>query len=430
MAVALRAGASIVYWPETQTDPDAYVGLARNLAAGHGFCTPDTTEPTAYRPPLYPLILAAGLLSLGWMQGGLIVLINLLCDLLTICSVGWWLSRGAGARHIPFVAMGILVCDPLALRYTALPMTELCFTALSTISILWLIDLLERSESAECSPPLWQWGLVGVLCGLTALCRPSIWPYWGLIFVVSVIRAICPNLNRVRCQQALVWFVTLGVTVSPWVLRNQRVFGHPILTTTHGGYTQWLGNNPVFFAEVARKPWGTVWSHDSLVAWQHENFQRMEADLGPETDEIAQDRWFATQARQAIQKDPAGFGWAMWYRVRSFWSVSPRGQASGNGWLGWWSTLWYVTLFVLAGYGICLRRGSRVSTGLLLLNIVMLQGVHLLYWTDTRMRLPIHPWLAIFAAIGLAGLPSARALFTNAKDALPGGSVTALGSRS
>ncbi|MFX9077435.1 hypothetical protein ABTN32_20465, partial [Acinetobacter baumannii] len=50
------------------------------------------------------------------------------------------------------------------------------------------------------------------------------------------------------------------LTVSPWLVRNWLVFGVPILTTTHGGYTLLLGNNSVFTQDVVQQPWGTVWS--------------------------------------------------------------------------------------------------------------------------------------------------------------------------
>lgn len=405
MALGLRLVAANVYWSDTQSDPDAYVGIARNIAAGHGFCTPGSTQPTAYRPPLYPLILAGGLRSIGWWNGGLIVVLNLMCDLLTIGSVGWWLARRSTSGWVPLVAMFILACDPLALRYTALPMTELCFTALSTVSTLWLIDLWERSH-ATVTPPLdGSWGLVGMLCGLTALCRPSIWPYWG---VGLALLAVSIWWKRARLWNVVLWCGVLGLTVSPWVIRNQWVLGSPVLTTTHGGYTQWLANNPVFFEEVARKPWGTVWSHDSLVTWQKDSLQRMDAELGSDAGEIAQDRWFARQARQAIGDDPVGFGYALWYRVRSFWSISPRGPNLVPGWLGVAIGLWYVTLFMMAGYGAWQQRRGGAAVFLMLLSIAVLQGVHLVYWTDTRMRLPIHPWLAIFAAWGIAGLLGRR----------------------
>src|SRR5262249_51902540 len=38
-----------------------------------------------------------------------------------------------------------------------------------------------------------------------------------------------------------------AAVVSPWAIRNYRGFGKPIVTTTHGGYTLFLGNNGEFY---------------------------------------------------------------------------------------------------------------------------------------------------------------------------------------
>ena len=49
------------------SDPDNYLPLARSLADGRGFRLPDG-GPTAYRPPLYPLLLAPMVATLGdWL---------------------------------------------------------------------------------------------------------------------------------------------------------------------------------------------------------------------------------------------------------------------------------------------------------------------------------------------------------------------------
>ena len=43
---------------------------------------------------------------------------------------------------------------------------------------------------------------------------------------------------------------------TPWAWRNARIFGEPVWSTTHGGYTLALANNPVYYAEVLDGPAG------------------------------------------------------------------------------------------------------------------------------------------------------------------------------
>ena len=43
---------------------------------------------------------------------------------------------------------------------------------------------------------------------------------------------------------ALACLLPIVVIVGAWMVRNQRVFGHPVLVSTNGGYNLWLGNHP------------------------------------------------------------------------------------------------------------------------------------------------------------------------------------------
>ncbi|HUQ68955.1 MAG TPA: hypothetical protein VM165_05500, partial [Planctomycetaceae bacterium] len=245
----------------------------------------------------------------------------------------------------------------------------------------------------------------GMFLGLAALCRPTIWPFIGL-YSLSMIAIHRQRLREIILPLATMWLVIAAV-VSPWVIRNQLVMGHPILTTTHGGYTLLLGNNPVFYDEVARQPWGTVWDGGSLDRWQRGMLAEMDAELGPNADEVARDRWQAARAWRHITDDPAGFGWAVWYRVRSLWSLSPRGKAGESlpGVVCWLVAGWYAALFGLAiAGGVIWARERRPGLWVLLLFIASVQMMHLVYWTDTRMRAPLHPVLAVLAATAVERL--------------------------
>src|SRR5436309_2095528 len=41
-------------------DRDAYLGIATSVVEGRAYSSPGSTDPTAFRPPLYPLVLAIG----------------------------------------------------------------------------------------------------------------------------------------------------------------------------------------------------------------------------------------------------------------------------------------------------------------------------------------------------------------------------------
>jgi hypothetical protein len=309
-------------------------------------------------------------------------------------------EREAGPSESPsfaavgaLLAAGLVAVDPLLVRYAAQPMTECVFAALVSAA-LWPLAIVLRS------PDRWSVGfLAGVLLGLAALCRPTIWP-----FVVAALAIVAPR-SQASFRRFVLMLAGLLLTVLPWGIRNACVLGQWRITTTHGGYTLLLANNPVFYHEVARQPWGAVWSGESLEAWQRAMFAEIETDLGPSPGELATDRWQTARARKSIQDDPAGFAAAAWYRIRSFWSLSPRGAAAGR-WR-WPIAVWYVGMFAAAAVGVwrLARRDVRSLLPLLLLLVVSIQAVHLVYWTDTRMRAPLHP---VFAVLSVAAIPGRR----------------------
>ena len=54
------------------------------------------------------------------------------------------------------------------------------------------------------------------------------------------------------CMRGGLLALTIVLVLSPWMIRNLLVFGEPVWTTTHGGYTLALANNPVYYRESER----------------------------------------------------------------------------------------------------------------------------------------------------------------------------------
>ena len=65
IGLVLRLAVTLAQSPQLTQDRDAYLGIATSLVEGRGFSSPNSTVPTAFRPPLYPLSLAAGMVLLG-----------------------------------------------------------------------------------------------------------------------------------------------------------------------------------------------------------------------------------------------------------------------------------------------------------------------------------------------------------------------------
>ncbi len=385
-----------MYWEDDLVrDRDAYLGIARNISAGKGFCSPETTTPTAFRPPVYPIVI--GVLGLILPEPTAVATVNIVAGLATVWAV--WVLVGLWWKPVfrqQLTAAIAIAADPLMLRYSAQSMTECLFTALTAWTVVGVTRIWKSSPGTVATA-----GLTGVVAGLAALCRPTLFPFLGLIWVAMFV--FIPHDHVAsrwqRWKPLLTFALCLSLVLATWAGRNFVVLGQPILTTTHGGYTLLLGNNPVFFEEVAKQPWGTVWQHESLVRWQASLAEAMQRDLGDLATEVDADEWYTRQATHAIHDDHDGFHDAVWYRIRSFWSLAPRGpEVTGTRFLPLLA-MWYAGLFLLAGVGFlkaAVRRQPAAILGGLLIATVA--GLHLVYWTDTRMRAPLHPVLITFAA--------------------------------
>jgi hypothetical protein len=505
--VLVRGGVLLAMREKLRDDPDAYRRIAENLLAHGTFSMDDfdggrvTTDldgrpsratPTAYRPPLYPVVLS----NLAAADGASVspVKVGALHLLLGVATVWltWLLARrlqigncklqianwgdggsapAAGLTHptrawwaeptlrMPLVAGVMVACDPILLNQSALVMTETLAAFLAVLA-LWCLARFDGR------PSWFNAGLAGGAMGLAVLCRPSFLPWIALVgagmLLVRGRNSECRMQNAElganaesgtrsaeRGARPARWWSDVGwrvvncaalvgvaaMVVSPWVIRNQRVFGKPIVTTTHGGYTLYLGNNPEFFAYLEHSEDALPWApSDKLFAFHP-------YAVPPSRHvELGEDQLLYAGAREAIREQPATFVRACLYRVGQLWSPLPNRltaeESTGRRLLRYAVAGWYCGVYLLAAVGVWRiwksgpplrgRPGGREeeaareratdgesaggavlprSGGPLLrarwvwgvLLCLVFTGVHTFYWSNLRMRAPLMPFVACVA---------------------------------
>jgi 4-amino-4-deoxy-L-arabinose transferase-like glycosyltransferase len=364
-------------------DPDNYVPLARTLAQGSGLTI--NGRPTAYRPPLYPIVLAPLVAVLGdRLQWGVFGL-HLALGAATIALTAEAARRWGMPPRIVLLAAAIVALDPVLVVQSRSVMTE---TLAAFLLAAALAALAEPSERTWLPP-----ALGGLALGLAGLCRPS-------TLLVAVFASACalfagPGSARERWVRSTAIGLATVATLAPWAWRNTRIFGEPVWTTTHGGYTLALANNPIYYAEVLDGPAGAVWSGANQKRW----FDWVNQETAG-MSEPAADRFLRAAGLQMLRERPRAFARASLARLGRFWGVAPSGFVYPI-WLRVVTALWTVPLWLALATGLVRRdlwRWPRVAAPMVLLALSV---VHAAYWTDLRMRAPIVPAIALAANWGL-----------------------------
>lgn len=439
-------------------DRDAYREIAENLAVHRVYGLNDGVNPprpTAYRPPLYPVILAK-LAGEGLQVTPLrVAILHWLLGIGTVWLtwvVAGMLFRDAGAsgqlglgEWRPALAALLVACDPILLHWSTFVMTE---TLAAFLAVLALYTLTRFHFDRR---PL-NAAFAGVALGLAILCRPTFLPWAGLcgigLLFLQASRVRQPpdtsaaakrNLHSqyVRRFANLASFgLVAAVVVFPWGYRNYQQFDKPIITTTHGGYTLHLANNDLFYDYLSNDNSSLPWNSETFDAQfrKHYEFDHLielitrtirphsgsetaflqtafEVNDGPY--EILVDEGGYKLAWKTIAARPGMFAYSCLYRLGQLWSPLPNKLTADESWrralLRYLTAAWYLAVYVAALAGIWRLRGKLLRSpwiwGVLL--CLVFSGVHAFYWSNLRMRAPLIPFVAILAAVGSTSLSAA-----------------------
>jgi 4-amino-4-deoxy-L-arabinose transferase-like glycosyltransferase len=371
--------------------------IARSLVTGHGYANPFNGEsgPTAWLPPLYPLLLAAVFKVFGVYtraSGFVILTLNSLFSAAVIPGVYEMAARvfdekGIARRRSRDVAPVALwsawvwAVYPAALQYAIHWVWEMSLTAvLFTWVIVAALRLREREEAG-----LWAgfgllWGLIALSNASLLLCFPAmvIWIVWNDLRVRRWAR-----LKR-EVLGALLACVVFALVMTPWVVRNERALHAFVPTRGNLGielYNSSLPMNDGF-------PWGTampLWPGDPVF----QLYERM-----------GEAKFAAMRQRQAVANLRAEPGLlAKWtvQRFFFFWEGTPH-PADKHPAMEYLRQLSYCFISVCGLLGMALMLWRRVEgAGLFALIFVLLPLPYYLVTVQPRFRHPMEPLIAVLA---------------------------------
>jgi Dolichyl-phosphate-mannose-protein mannosyltransferase len=193
---------------------DTSLRIADGLGYIEGFFV---TRPSAAHPPLYPYALAA----VAWLGGRSVEaqrMLGVCAGTGTVLVVGLIATRIAG-RRAGVVAALLCALYPAFIAADGALMSETLFGFLVACALLQTLRLMERRTIPGML-------VLGALIGAAGLTRGEGLLLLPLLALVLLVRAPPP-----RAVPALALTAATLLVVTPWIVRNQDLFGEPIYTT-------------------------------------------------------------------------------------------------------------------------------------------------------------------------------------------------------
>lgn len=373
------------------SDGEAYDAFARTLVQ-HGTFGWEADHPTSFWPP-GTTFLHASLFALFGIRYEPIVAMNIALSLGIV-----WVSARLAARFwgqkVAVLSALILAVWPTLVMYPTILASELPFLFLTLLALdLWTVPWLGLAARGL---------LAGLVLGLAALVRPQalLLPLvyaGGLVLMLRAGRAAL--LEQIRC--VVLAGIAMAVVVAPWTWRNHQLYGEPVLISSNGGITLWMGNTP-----------GT----DGRYMVTPKKYSHL-----PENERA---RVLGQEARAYILQDPAAFA----ARAVKKLLILYTNESVGVGWNSpgirevfgedWEQRLKRLTqaswalicLLVVVGLWSSLRRAGFLWTlfSPITLSILYFTAIHMVVVSQERYHLAFAGQWAILAALGLLQLAAWR----------------------
>ena len=352
--------------------------IASSIAMGKGFSWPDEFRrqgATAWMPPVYPLIISASFRIFGIYSQKAAIAIELFQIILSVatCLTIYKLGKILYNAHVGIITALIFAFYPSSIHYAV---QKIWSTTLFTLSFLVIILLCLQQISR---PTIGRSLGLGVLMGFAALVNPIVigsYPFflfWIYLHAKADRRAMVKSITTI--------LLMLGLSITPWLIRNYMAFGQFIFIKSNFGHELFRGNNLYATGHF------TKGSHfDALT--------KAERDYLASTDEISFNRFLLHKAINFIKTHPGRFVQLTTIRFTSYWTNMMQSLRLKKGIV---QALYYVFL-ALSAAGVLLTDWKRSDIQLILLALISLPLPY--YFTVVglfRYRYPLEPLLLIFS---------------------------------
>jgi 4-amino-4-deoxy-L-arabinose transferase-like glycosyltransferase len=361
----------------------------------------DLPERQAFRPPGYPLFLAA----LGGGNGAASENAVLLAQALLFGAGVWLLALTVRRWWGPtpaLAAAALYALDPYSKHYVTLVLSEALsgFLALAT-AYAFTRAWQERS--------LAWWAASGALAASLTLTRAV------FVFVVPLL-LVAAAMRRSRVSAAGAVALAAAVVLLPWLTWTTSVTGKPVLASWGEGYNlllaahgEGLGRTQTDVAEDREflRDYESVYSFAPTTVelrTSPEAHPRYMARADSELRDLARSRY-----GERVADEPARVGWEFLYRAFFLWNAHEDWlQPSGAALVLLRAVDVVVLVLIALGTMLALARGGAARA--VALSLLIYTAIIAAHHVEARFAMPVRGLALAFAAFGLLWLLSRAGL--------------------
>ena len=408
--------------------------IAKALVTGYGYADPFAnavlahTGPTAWLPPLYPLLVAAVFRVFGvYTAASAWVLLAINCVFSALTAMAAWEIGARCFEHRVALWSGWLwALYPAAMQYAVRWVWE---TSLTTAVFAWVVvlalrmrDIGERESGVLRSPfsvlrspaqhpanngqrttvnvqRTTSWVLFGIAWGIIALSNSTLLLFLPACTIWLLIGAWPQRATRVRALGGAIFAALIvAACIAPWTWRNWQAFHTFIPLRGNFGAELYMGDGPG--------------STGLLMTYDHPHVAPDQLRLYAALGEVRYVALRGALARSYIKAHPGHFAKIVAKRVYYFWAGVP----SDDSWPVETARILSFAFISLAGLmGLALALDRRApAAGLFTWAFLSLPLTYYVVTVHARFRHPLEPLLCV---LGVYLFQSAdRTRFLRAND--------------